>query len=436
MVKKITEFIRNGIWSKGEHEYRSRTVRWAVRQAKVLIYTGKGFGDHRLDQTSAALTFYTMMSIVPIIAMIFGIVKGFGMELSFEQYLYTEFAQYHELVEQVLAFANNMLARTKGGVIASVSFVVLVWAVIRLFGNAEGAFNNIWEVRRSRTIARKLSDYLSVVFIAPILWVISNSIAIYIKTNLDAFSSSWILDVVYGIASLVTMWVMFVFIYSVMPNTRVKLRSAIPAGIIAGTLFQIFQIAYVYLQTWMTSYNAIYGSFAALPLFLIWLQSSWQIVLAGAELSFAYQNITRYEQERESLHMSYDHRQKVLVASMLVAIRSFVDGNGGGVTCEFIASRLGLPLRIVRDVVFDLERAGLLSAVQNNDDERVNVYIPCRDVHQITISDVVGSVERRGESEFDFECNPELYRISQAIDQMRSENERSPANVLLMDIER
>jgi membrane protein len=433
MLSGIRDFIKHGIWSKAEQEYDSPLARWAVRHFKVLIYSFNGFGNHRLDQTSAALTFYTMMSIVPIIALIFGIVKGFGGETSLEQYLYSEFASSREVVEQILNFADNLLARTKGGVLASVSFVVLVWAVVRLFGNAESAFNTIWEVRRSRSLARKLSDYLSVVFVAPILLLISNTMVIYVKTRLSALSMPWLLETLYGTTSLATMWIMFAFIYTVMPNTRVKLRSAFPAGVIAGTMFQLFQIGYVWLQTWMTSYNAIYGSFAALPLFLIWLQTSWQIVLAGAELTFAYQNIRRYEQERESLHMSYDHRQKVMVATMMITIRNFLD-NSEGVTSELIAEKLGLPLRIVRDVIFDLEGAGLLSSVHHAADEKVNYYIPARDVHAIRVCDVIDSVETRGQQQFDLQINPPLQRIGELLDKMRADNARAAENALLMDI--
>ncbi len=433
MVKKAIEFITNGIWNKKEEEYRSGRVRWGVRQIKIIIYMVKGFGEHNMVLTSAALTFYTLMSIVPLAAMIFGVVKGFGVDTSFQDYLYAKFPEYREIIDNVLAFANNLLLRTKGGIIASVGFVTLVWAVMRVFGNVEDAFNNIWEVRKSRSLARKFSDYLAVVFVAPILFIISNSLAIYIKTQISNYSSSVIVELLYGLVSVVVIWIMFTFIYCVMPNTRVKLRSGIQAGIIAGTVFQLFQVGYVYAQTWMTSYNAIYGSFAALPLFLIWVQSSWQILLFGAELSFAYQNISKYEQERESMKMSYDHRRKVMVASMLVAIRHFVEGRGA-VTTEIIASELNMPLRIVRDVVFDLESAGLLSAVQNTQDERVNLYIPARDIHKITIRDVTDSVELRGESDFDFSSNHQLRRISQMLDKARSESHSSPDNILLMEI--
>ncbi len=433
MINRVLHFITEGIWQKDPTEYRSRLVRWAVRQAKVLIYTVRGSGEHNLVITSAALTFYTLMSIVPIAAMIFGIVKGFGVESAFESYLYEQFPQNAAIIREVIGLAGNLLERTRGGVIVAAGFIILVWAVMRVFGNIEKALNTIWEVRRSRSMARKLSDYLSVVFIAPILWIISNSISVVVRRQIAEFSSSTVVDVLYALASLVVLWVMFAFIYSVLPNTRVRLRHAVSAGVIAGTSFQVFQVLYLWLQSWMTSYNAIYGSLAALPLFLIWAQISWQILLFGAELSFAYQNIGRYEQERQSLHMSYWNRLQVLVGAMLVTIRHFVDGRGP-VTSEEVAGELDMPIRIVRDVLFDLDRSGLLALVQESRNEKQNFYTPARDVHTITLMDVVQSVEQRGDTQVDLSKNHTLSQVGRVLSQLRGENSGSPANVLLMDL--
>lgn len=433
MIKRIIEFITEGIWQTKEDDFKSRKMRWAVRQFKVFIFMVRGFGEHNLVVRSAALTFYTLMSIVPIAALVFGIIKGFGMDQSFNEYLYRQYPQYTLIIDQVIDFANNMLIRTKGGVIASVGFVVLLWSVMKVFGNVENAFNNIWEVRKPRSITRKFSDYMAVIFLAPILWAISNSISIYLRHSLADLAGSFWVDVLFGMASLVFIWIMFALIYQVMPNTKVKFRSAIMAGVIAGTIFQVFQIAYFYIQSQVSSYNAIYGSFAALPLFLIWLQASWQILLFGGELSFAYQNIDKYEQERQAMNMSYDHRRKVTVAVMLVTVRHFLQGEGP-VSSEIVARQLDLPVRIVRDVIFDLEQCGLLVAVENGQDERVNMYMPGRDAHTITVADVVNGVESRGESNIAWDQSPEMQKVDELVDGVRMCAADSPWNKLLMDI--
>lgn len=433
MIKRIIDFITNGIWQKREDEYKTRKARWAVGQFKVFIFTVRGFGEHGILVRSAALTFYTLMSIVPIAALIFGVVKGFGLENSFNEYLYQEFPQYTIIIDNIIDFANNLLLRTKGGVVAAVGFVVLLWSVMKVFGNIESAFNHIWEVRKQRSLTRKFSDYVAVIFIAPILWISSNSFAIYVRNQLSVYSDSVPLDILYGLASMVTLWLMFAFIYHVMPNTKVKIKDAALAGVIAGTIFQIFQVGYVYLQTEVSQYNAIYGSFAALPLFLIWMQASWQIVLFGAELSFAYQNINRYEQEREALNMSYDHRRKVMVAAMLNVVQHFVE-HKGPVSSECVAEELNLPVRIVRDVVFDLEKGGLLVAVSNVKDEKTNLYIPALDIHTIKIIDVVNAVECTGASTVDIELSQHTEAVSKILDDFMNKALKSPLNIRLMDL--
>ncbi len=434
MIKRIIDFITNDIWQKKESEFGSRKVRWGIRQLKILIFTARGVSEHGLIIRSAALTFYTLMSIVPIAALIFGVVKGFGMETNFNEYLYMQFPQYSTLIDNVIEFANKLLLRTRGGVVASVGFVVLLWSVMKVFGNIESAFNYIWEVRKPRSLARKFSDYITVVFVAPILWIISNSLAIYVRTHLAELSDSGALDVLFSFVSLISMWLLFAFIYYVMPNTRVKIVGALIAGVIAGTVFQIFQVAYVYIQTQVSSYNAIYGSFAALPLFLIWLQSSWQILLFGAELSFAYQNVSRYEQEREAMHMSVDQRRKVMVAAMLTIVRHFMD-NRGPVNSEDVASELDLPVRTVRDVVFALEKAGLVVSVRSDADEKVNLYTPARDVHELTVYDVVSAVECSGSSSaININATAEAARVSGVIDRLQQTAFESPENVRLTDL--
>lgn len=430
MVKKIVDFVTHDIWNKNEQDYRSGKARWAVRQAKVLILTAKGFGEHNLVVRSSALTFYTLMSLVPIAALIFAIVKGFGFQTNFNDYLYLNYPQYSSVIDMVLSFADNMLERTKGGLIAAVGFVVLFWALMQVFGNIESAFNYIWEVKRPRSVARKFSDYLTMVFIAPILWVLSNSFSLYVRANLSYLSQHFYIELLYNVASLATLWVMFTFIYFVMPNTKVRLKNAFMAGVVAGTLFAIFQVGYFYIQTQVSSYNAIYGSFAALPLFLIWLQASWQIMLFGAELSFAYQHIGKYEQERQVAGMSRYTHLKVLIATMIVIARHFVN-NQGGVTSEVIAEELNQPLRIVRDVLYDLENCNIIVSVQN---DKQNTYLPAKDIHNLTVCDVIAAVECDGTDSLYQDTEGSIERVESILSAMSDDARRSKYNVPLIDL--
>ncbi|MCC8034562.1 MAG: YihY/virulence factor BrkB family protein, partial [Rikenellaceae bacterium] len=228
---------------------------------------------------------------------------------------------------------------------------------------------------------------------------------------------------------------MFAFVYYVMPNTKVKFKGAMIAGIIAGTLFQLFQLGYVFVQQYITSYNVIYGSFAALPLFLIWLQASWTILLFGAELSFAYQNISQYEQERESLHMSYESRRKVMLAAMVAIVGHYVR-NEGPVSSEQVAAELGMPTRIVRDVIFDMEKAQLVAGVVDQQDEKTDYYVPSRDAHEITVMDVVGGVEGYSsmQSGMSYLGSDSMRKVNDILDRLKTLSGESRYNVKITDL--
>lgn len=433
MVKRIIDYVKLGIWEKDEGEYHTKVARWAVRQFKIFIVALKGFDEHDLFVRSAGLTFYTLMSLVPIVALVFSVVKGFGMDAQFIEYLYAQFPQAEQLINTILEFAENQLLRTKGGVVAITAFVVLIWAVVRVFSNIESVFNRVWEVRKRRSITRMFSDYITLIFIVPILWIISDGMIIYFKTQIADLANSLFVDYLFGFGALVAMWIMFAFIYAVMPNTKVDTKCAIVAGIVTGTIFQIFQVVYFYIQGEVSAYNVIYGSFAALPLFLIWLQTSWQILFFGAELSFAYQNIQKYEQEQQSQHMSYDNRRKVVVAVMVLIAKKYLKGEGP-VTSESISKELNLPLRVVRDVIFDLDQAHLVLPVQSEDNKKVNNYVPARDVHKMTVYGIITDVEGRGEYSFDSFENQDVEKISHIINSIKGHAMSAPENVLLTEV--
>ena len=258
-IKKIIEFFTETIFLK---EFRSSWMNWLARQYKLFFYTARGLQEHGTLVRCAALTFYTLISIVPILALVFAIVKGFGIIEDLIANLYSIFPNNPEIVDYVVEFANKALENTKSGLVAAVGIIALLWAVIRVFDSIERAFNNIWEVSSSRNIARKYTDYITVVVVVPILWTVANAITSYAQGIFVDVTSAWMVWVS-KMLSVAVMWVLFSFLYYIIPNTKVRISSAVTAGIVAGTAFILFQWGYVYLQSLMTSYNAIYGSFAA-----------------------------------------------------------------------------------------------------------------------------------------------------------------------------
>jgi membrane protein len=241
---------------------------WTVRPLKLIIYTLEGLMAHGTMDMGAALTFYTVISLVPVLALVFAVVKGFGLADGLVENLYSLMPHIPEVVDYIIEFANKALARTQGGVVATVSLLMLFWAVIRMFESIEANFNKIWEVKSTRNLVRKYSDYITVVIIAPLLWVIATSIGSYARELLGVEESVW-LRLGSQLLSLIVVWAMFAFVYLVIPNTKVRFSSAMLAGVMAGSCFFVFQALYLYIMKSMTSYNAIYGSFAALPLFLL-----------------------------------------------------------------------------------------------------------------------------------------------------------------------
>src|SRR3972149_3873262 len=289
-IPKIISFIKTDIW-RIRLEELPRQKSFFIKQLRIFLLAFRGFTEDKCQLRASALTFYSMLSIVPVIALIFAIGKGFGLEKLLEKQLSTMLKGQQEVMQQVLTFANSLLENTSGGLIAGVGVVLLLYAVMQVLSNIENSFNDIWQIKRDRSFVRKFSDYLSIMLIAPVLIIMSGSITIFITTQITRITESieligFFSPLIFLLLKLLPycmIWLLFTFIYIVMPNTKVNFKSALIAGIIAGTIFQVSEWAYISFQIGVAKYNAIYGSFAAMPLFLIWLQTSWLIVLFGAE---------------------------------------------------------------------------------------------------------------------------------------------------------
>ena len=431
-LRRLRTFFTDTILRR---EFASRHrpwVRWAVGQYRLLFYTARGLQAHGTIVRSAALTFYTLVSLVPVVAVIFAVMKGFGLTESAIDDLYRLFPRNPEIVDYLVRFAENALARTRGGVVAAVALATLFWAVIRVFGSIESAFDHIWEVKSSRNIARKWADYVAVVMIVPVLWIAANALGSYLR-GIMPFDRPWIYALLARLASLAVIWAMFTLLYLIIPNARVRLHSALTAGIVAGTLFLAFQWGYVYLQRWMTSYNAIYGSFAALPLLLVWVQTSWQILLFGGELSFACQNAARFAEERETPLLSLAQRRRIMLAVVLVVAERFRRAAGAS-TLATIAERLALPVPIVDDLLRRLVRSGQLLETSTDDPDADAAYVPAYDFASTDLCTIAEAIDRAGEGAFALPPSPELARVDRELQRMHELLHRDDARRRITDL--
>lgn len=406
---------------------------WTVRPLKLVIYTLEGLMAHGTMDMGAALTFYTLISIVPVLALVFAVVKGFGVVESLVDNLYSLLPQMPEVVDYMVDFANKALARTQGGVVATVSLLTLFWAVIRMFESIEANFNKIWEVKSTRNLVRKYCDYITVIIIAPLLWIIATSIGSYARQMLGVEETVW-LQLGSKAISLMVVWAMFAFVYVVLPNTKVRLRSAALAGVMAGTCFFLFQAIYVYLLKWMSSYSAIYGSFAALPLFLLWMQNSWSILLLGCELSFAIQNEKRFDEERQLPATSHDDDSKLMVAITAFVARAFHRGEGA-VPMVAIRESLSLPTRIASKLVARLVAADVLNEVRCDAVDYDVAYAPARDVTVLRVCDVLAAVDGHVEGTTEDMCRVTVARRAEAaVEGVKRDAARSDENKLILEL--
>ena len=439
MIKKIINFLKNDIW-RIRTTALSRKKSFLIRQLRTVVLALRGFDEDKCSLRASALTFYSLLSIVPVFAMLFGVAKGFGFEQRLETQLMTKFPGQAEVIDQIVTFARTLLENTKGGVVAGIGVVILFWTVIKVLGNIEKSFNDIWGVKKQRTIGRRFADYISLMLICPLLLVISSSIMVFITTQVKFATEKFLIlsaigPVIFTLLKLLPyciLWALFTFIYIFMPNTKVNLRSGILAGIIAGTIYQIVQGVYITFQIGVAKYNAIYGSFAALPLFLMWLQISWLVVLFGAEISFAHQNVDMYEFEPDCLRASHSFKRIVALSITHLVTKNFSQGKAP-LTAVDIGQRLEAPIRLVRQLLFELVDAGMLSETKISD-YKDTAYQPARDICALTIKDVVDALEGRGVDDIPVVQSKELQTIAENLSALRKSISKSPANRVLKDI--
>jgi len=436
---KIVSFLDHDIWRIRQQDF-SRLKWFFIKQLRILIVALRGLGEDKIQLRASALTFNTMLSIVPLAAVVFGIAKGFGFEKALERYLMANFQMHGEVVTRIIEFSHALLETAKGSVIAGIGFAFLFWTIIRVLSNIERSFNDIWAVTASRNLMRKISDYLSLILLGPFLILMSSTMTVIIASQVRSFISkvalleflSPAISAGLNFLPLFMMWILFSFIYIFMPNTRVKVWSGAVAGFISAVLFQFFQLAYINSQIWITKYNAIYGSFAALPLFLVWLQLSWLIVLLGAELSFAQQNVEQYEFEQTYRTVSPAFKKLLSLRIVHLLVQNFSRSEGPLSEAQ-IAQILKIPRRFAREILYELRAAGVVSQV-TVDDEGIRAYQPARNPSDITVQYVIEALDARGTDDLPVAGSEELRILSECLQNFRDLIAQSPSNMRLQDI--
>ncbi len=434
---KIRE-INNFIWNTRLAETSGRKG-FLVRYLRTLVLAARGFTQDKVQLRASSLTFYTLLSLIPMAAIAFGIAKGFGLDAELERQLISAFAGSGDVLDWVLELKDNTLQGTRGGYMAGIGIVILFWSVVQLLSHIENSFNGIWQVRQSRPLIRKFADYIAIMLIAPVFVILSSSVTIFINTSLTEYmAEASVPSTVRGtITSLVKfspyliMWFVLTFTYIVLPNTKVKFGSAFLAGVVAGTLLQVVQWLYIDLQLGITRLSAIYGSFAAFPLFIIWIQTSWLIVLLGAEISFARQNVLRYEFDTDVHNISNYHKRILTLLVLKGLVDDFVKGSPPAST-EAIAARHKIPVRVTSSIIHNLSRAGLVSQIMA-DQNKQRTYQPGVDINKLSVNYVTERLDKMGSDHITVESSESLGKIEEIASDITG-GQMKRGEVLLKDI--
>lgn len=403
-IMSVWTFLTVGIWRITENEL-SKSKRLSILLLKKLILSLREFFEDNLMIKASALTYNTLLAIVPILALIIAIGKGFGMQNSIEEFVSGLFATNQELLPYVMNFVGNYLNQAQGGLFVGIGIAVLLWSVMSMFRQIETNFNDVWNVQKSRSIIRQFTTYLSLILLVPVLIVLATSLSNMIDPYIEYMTQkteNLFLSRVYK--TLITLlpffvyWLLFTFVFVVIPNTKVKFLHALFAGIVTGTLFQIFQYLYINGQINLTKYNAVYGSFAFLPLLLFWLQISWVIVLYGAKLSYVSQNIAFHNFEKETKNISRrfkDYATTIVLKEIIVQF----DNNAAPVSDQDIANKYNIPIKLTQNILHLLTKTEI---VRETYIEQANTktYVPALDTHKITLALLIERVENLGDENF------------------------------------
>ena len=423
--RQIRDFLRYDVWRRTNAELTSRGKRLGYRVLRTIVLVVRGFTSKNLNVRANSLTYSLVFAIIPILAMILAVAKGFGVADLIQQQLNDSFLGETNLVPTIMAMVERYLDTAQGGVFLGVGLIILLWAVYSFFRNAESAFNEIWNVKQSRSVIRQLTTYIAIVVLIPILVVVTSGLSIFVNSTVVASlpNAAFFTQFRSGIVRLlqfVICWALFTWMYAAIPNTKVKFLSALIPGILIGTLFQLLQMLSVYIIVFLSRTSIVYGAFATLPILLTWLQWTCLLILIGAEMSFAIQNNELFEYQHDVEKMSRRYKDFITLYLLAVIIKRF-EQDEPPLTAHELATHNHIPLRLVNQLLSRLVETQLLREIyiENKEDR---TFQPALDTHLITIGMVFDRIDCQGTEEFLQSTPPEMQQFWQRFIQLKSEH--------------
>ncbi len=426
ILMAISAFFKRAV-SNGINFYKYCTVGvWReprntlfVRIVKTVNLSVRSFLDRSLQMKSAALTYSSVLALVPAIALLLAIGRGFGFQDSISDSLYQYFPAQHKVLETAMSFVDSYLKEANNGIFVGIGVVVLLWTLISLLSTIEEAFNSIWDIKKDRTLYQKITDYIAICLLVPVLMACSSGMSIFMSTmvqnNIALRIFTPVLNVALELSPLILAWFAFTLSYFLIPNTKVQFRYAAVAGAICAVGFQIMQLLFVNGQIYVSKYNAIYGSFAFLPLLLIWMQLSWLILLFGCVLSYSLQNIFAFNFLGDVSTVSPDYKRKVLLVITAAIFQRFhrhqtpLDRNA-------LSSLYDIPIRMVGEFTYTLHNAGLIYFVALQNDSQG--FTPAIEADKLSVGELFRKIDAQGDSDFIPRFNHLYPRIVDTVDDL------------------
>ncbi|MBO4689323.1 MAG: YihY/virulence factor BrkB family protein [Paludibacteraceae bacterium] len=400
---EIVNFVRYDMWRRTTTEFDGFLQKLAYGTIRTIVLVIRGFASKNLNDKAKSLTYSLIFAIIPILAMILAVAKGFGVADVIEQQLNMSFLGETNMVPTIMAMVERYLETAQGGLFIGIGILILLWAVYSFFQSVESAFNKIWNVQRSRSILHQVTTYIAIVVLIPVLIVCSAGINIFVHTALEGVTNIEWLHTFFQTSGLkflqfLLCWLFFTLMYIGIPNTKVRFMSAVIPGIIMGTLFQLLQMLSVYLIAMLSRTSIVYGAFATVPILMTWLQYTSLLILIGAEMSYAIQNNEEFEYEHDLILMSRRYKDFIMLYLLSTIIHRF-EADEPALTAHELAIRDNLPIRLVNRLLSRLVETGILTEVprENADD---CIYQPALDTHKISIGMVVNRIEQQGVEHF------------------------------------
>lgn len=397
-ISRAKNFLISDIWHINKEDVGVFRY-FIISLVKKLLLAIEFTTERRITSSAAALTYSTLLAIVPILAVVFAIARGFGYNKYIEQWFRDSLSSQPQAADVIVGFVNSYLIHTRSGLFLGIGLVFMLFTVIMLISNIEQTFNVIWQVKKPRSLFRTITDYSSMFFLVPLVIVVTSGVSIFVATifhNIeDTLLIGPITETIVQLMPYVLMSAVFTALYVFMPNTKVRIKCAIGPGVLAGVAMQGLQLFYIHSQIWVSSYNAIYGSFAALPLFMLWVQISWLICLFGAELCYASQNMEDFDFKANTKDISYRYHILICLRLASCVCKRFSEG-GKPYTALELKQLTGIPIRIVSDTLYKLVQVGIFSETANGGKDEAIRYQPAECLSRLSVGELIDRVEAYG----------------------------------------